>query len=669
MRHIWLAFIALTCSNVASSATLGGLSGAAQLGRPLDVRVPVQWGPDESADNLCIRPEVSFGEASLGGGAFSYSLSVNDARSGTIVIRTRQPVNEPFVSVALQVGCSASFQRRYVLLADLPSSAAAPESLAAPSVAAPRQVAEARPAVFAQAQTASGAGRPVPLVDESSAPERKTSLAMARQLGGDAKAPRASVVRKADAVAPQGPKLTLLPVDMAALPDTDPSLRLSLSLGAEPTANDQQRKQAAAAWKVLQASVDDQLAMLNRLDELQRLQQSREGLLAEVQTLQARNAELEVQRFNNPLVWVLATLAALALGAVVWMWRRQRSGVLSAEAAQAWWAADPATDPVPDSEMGTGSALTTVKASLPHSLGADGKPLAVSKVTLPTSRLSPDSTNKDPVSAVPAPAPESSEPPLSQPAPLSTFDRRDFMPSLMGVSRSVAAEELLDVQQQADFFVSLGDDEQAIRILRTHIGESAEPSPICYLDLFKIFHKLGQRDNYAALRAEFNEVFNAVAPPFEEFTVQGRGLEAFPSALSAISDHWPQPHVLDVIEQFLFRTPGQTDVFDLDAYRELLMLYGVAKDIIGNPALDQPFAQQYAAGLPQAASPVGSAVVGSAATMAMDLELELQPLVAPSAPVWEGAQSNLQQAGASEPEGAAPQPASKKDLDVDLDFL
>jgi hypothetical protein len=664
VRHIWLAFVALACSNVASSATLGGLNGVAQLGRPLDVRVPVQWGPDESADNLCIRPEVSFGEASLGGSAFSYSLNVIDARSGTIVIRTRQPVNEPFVSVALQVGCSASFQRRYVLLADLPGAAAASEPVAAPSAAAPRQVAEIRPALSTPVQSPAVAGRPVPLVDEPPAVERKTSLAMARQLGADAKAPRASVVRKADALAPQGPKLTLLPVDMAALPDTDPSLRLSFSLGGEPTANDQQRQQAAAAWKVLQASVDDQLAMLNRLDELQRLQQSREGLLAEVQSLQARNAELEVQRFNNPLVWIFAAMSAVALGAAVWMWRRQRSGVLSAEAAPAWWAAHPATDPVPDSEMGSGSALTTVKASLPNSLGAEGKPLAVSKVTLPASQLNPDNANKDPVSA--APALEPTEPPLSQPAPLSTFDRRDFMPSLMGVSRSVAAEELLDVQQQADFFVSLGDDEQAIRILRTHIGESAEPSPICYLDLFKIFHKLGQRDNYAALRAEFNEVFNAVAPPFEEFTVQGRGLEAFPSALSAISAHWPQPHVLDVIEQFLFRTPGQSDVFDLDAYRELLMLYGVAKDIIGNPTLDEPFSLQQSAGVPQAVvAPQGSVVVGSAATITMDLEL--QPMVAPSPHVWDGGQTNQLPSAVPEPE--APKKTAKKDLDVDLDFL
>jgi hypothetical protein len=664
VRHIWLAFIALACSNVASSATLGGLNGAAQLGQPLEVRVPVQWGSDESADNLCIRPEVSFGEASLGGGAFSYSLNVTDARSGTIVIRTRPPVNEPFVSVALHVGCSASFQRRYVLLTDLPDAAAASEPVAAPSAAVPRQVAEIRPAVSTPVQSPAVAGRPEPLVDESPAVERKTGLAMARQIGGDKGSTRAAVVRKADAVAPHGPKLILLPVGVAALPDTDPSLRLSFSLGGEPTDNDQQRQQAAAAWKVLQASVDDQLAMLNRLDELQRLQHSREGLLAEVQSLQARNAELDVQRFNNPLVWVLAALSVVALGAVAWMWRRQRSGVLSAEAAPAWWAVDRGSNPVPDSKMGSGSALTTVQSSLPNSLGADGKPLSVSKVTLPTSRLNPDNVEQKPVSVRPVDAPI--EAPMSQPAPLPTFDRRDFMPSLMGVSRSVAAEELLDVQQQADFFVSLGDEEQAIRILRTHIGESAEPSPICYLDLFKIFHKLGQRDNYAALRAEFNEVFNAVAPPFEKFTVQGRGLESFPSALSAISAHWPQPHVLDVIEKFLFRTPGQTDVFDLDACRELLMLYGVAKDIIGNPTLDESFSLRQSAGAPQAVvAPQGSVVVGAAATITMDLEL--QPMVAPSPHVWGGGQTNQLPTAVSEPE--APKKTAKRDLDVDLDFL
>jgi hypothetical protein len=397
-----------------------------------------------------------------------------------------------------------------------------------------------------------------------------------------------------------------------------------------------------------------------------------------LQALSARNAELEAQRYNNPVVWALAALALLGLGAAVWLWLRQRSAARAPDKAPEWWTPEPAADAGVDSEMGHGSDLTTLKSPLVRHVGADGKPLAVSKVTLPSARGAEASGT----AAAPAAAADT-QAPLSQPASLGQPERREFLPSLMGVSRSVAAEELLDVQQQADFFVSLGDDEQAIRILRTHIAESAEPSPICYLDLFKIFHKLGRQDEYTALREEFNQVFNAAVPSFDEFMVQGRGLEAFPSALAEISAHWPQPHVLDVIEQFLFRTPGQAEVFDLDAYRELLMLYGVAKEIIGTQAVAElPSLDDDPVGRRAALAVGGAAGVGVAATTAMGLTLE--PIPTGGASTWDtsrvdtglGQSSTAEttasaagaQAGGESSQESNKEPG-KKDLDIDLDFL
>jgi hypothetical protein len=46
--------------------------------------------------------------------------------------------------------------------------------------------------------------------------------------------------------------------------------------------------------------------------------------------------------------------------------------------------------------------------------------------------------------------------------------------------------------------------------------------------------------------------------------------------------------VLDVIEESIFREPGDTEaeVFDLEAYRELLLLHALAKEIIQREAAD-----------------------------------------------------------------------------------
>jgi len=83
------------------------------------------------------------------------------------------------------------------------------------------------------------------------------------------------------------------------------------------------------------------------------------------------------------------------------------------------------------------------------------------------------------------------------------------------------------VQQQADFFVSLGDHEQAIQVLRQHLAESHEPSPLAYLDLLKLYHKLDRRDDYERLRKDFNRVLNADAPSFEHFSEGSRSLEDY----------------------------------------------------------------------------------------------------------------------------------------------
>ena len=45
---------------------------------------------------------------------------------------------------------------------------------------------------------------------------------------------------------------------------------------------------------------------------------------------------------------------------------------------------------------------------------------------------------------------------------------------------------------------------------------------------------------------------------------------------------WPSHKVLEVIEESIFRKPGSVEgeAFDLDAYRELLLLYAIAKEVV-----------------------------------------------------------------------------------------
>ncbi len=131
--------------------------------------------------------------------------------------------------------------------------------------------------------------------------------------------------------------------------------------------------------------------------------------------------------------------------------------------------------------------------------------------------------------------------------------------------------------------MSLGQTDQAIEVLRAHIDENAQTSALVYLDLFNLYHQLGRQEDYEELRKNFNSLFNSKLPVFSSYTDKdaGPGLEAYEVAMSRIEALWPSPKVLDIIEESIFRKPDAgSQAFNLEAYRELLMLYSVAREII-----------------------------------------------------------------------------------------
>jgi hypothetical protein len=193
----------------------------------------------------------------------------------------------------------------------------------------------------------------------------------------------------------------------------------------------------------------------------------------------------------------------------------------------------------------------------------------------------------------------------------------DFLHSnLMDNSRSVAAEELFDLQQQVEFFISLGQSEQAANLLISHLSDGHEPSPLAYLDLLKLYHQMGYRDKYDELKSRFNSQFNAGVPVFENYSYSRRGLDRYEKALSRIQSLWPSRGVLEVIETSLFKknVEGDGEVFDLEAYRELLLLYGIARylnsdggkesEALLHPEVSTIKLSQPAAGLPNTEFPV-----------------------------------------------------------------
>ena len=579
MRKYWTGCILLSTALSSSAVTLGRHSGAAMIGRALDVRVQVLLSPGEDLANLCIETDVFYGDTQVSANLVRTSpqKTAPDAEA-SVRIQSSLPVNEPFVTLYVRAGCGTQFTRRFVLLADLvnePVAAVVVPSAVAAAAAAPRAPTVPNASGAPSASTSSSA--PTPVAGQASGATQPRPAAPAR-----AEVPTqrpASVVRRAPAKPPvvAAPRLQLDPIDLTTGIERDPTLKLSPLLLSEPSASEETRAAAALLWKSINASPEDILREAQKVSALEsevaRLRQEQARSQAALGDLNSQLEQSLAQRYQNWLVYLLGALLLLALLAVLLVSRRRQVAVVqSSEASRAWWAPEEEekTVLVPlEPEVGTSKApsgFTPLGGGVDLDLELDQD-------------SSFDELTRANENALKRKNPGSRE---DAAAPLSARDRREFSTSAMSVSRSVATEELFDVQQQADFFVSLGEDEQAIQVLKDHLTESHEPSALTYLDLFHIYHRLGRRGDYENLREEFNHVFNAGAPPFDSYSQRGRGLEAYETAFSRIQALWPEPRVLDLIEQSIFRdaTYSASEVFDLEAYRELLMLHAIAKDLI-----------------------------------------------------------------------------------------
>ena len=178
-------------------------------------------------------------------------------------------------------------------------------------------------------------------------------------------------------------------------------------------------------------------------------------------------------------------------------------------------------------------------------------------------------------------------PPLADPEELDAFDggmdRTQLLPpSASTVSapiQGVSIEELLDLEQQVEFFTVLGQDDAALSLLVEHLRSTGGTYPLPYLKLMEIYRRKGDEDSYERTRDRFNQRFNAVAPSWGAVTPQDRHLEDLPDVLRRIQQVWPRPvDAMALLENMLVRTEGGT-LLEMSALGEVLFLFTLARDL------------------------------------------------------------------------------------------
>lgn len=608
-----LTYLLALWPGAAAALGLGHPSTRAVLGEPLRLSVQVRLEPGEQVTDECLSAEVYFGDEKVGRTAVSAAVlpavaavpNAAQASTRTLLVRTTALVNEPVVTVYLSAGCQARITRKFVALADPPSD----------RITSAQAVASSDVALLDNeggAQGGAASAQAAPRSAMAAATPRSTRLAgAARTKSADVRSSRSASGESGPSLARSGRKqahpkapvalatavsrLQVDPVEADAL--VSPELRASVAMSPEQAASAQadgpevqaRRDAAAALWRALNATPEQQLREQQRLQALEKqlgqLHAEGEQTRQNVSVLQARMRQIEADRPSGFWTYALGGLALAAMGAALYFhaqWRRQE------RQRAAWWpthsGAVPLSVPregVPDTAsppepQDTSAAFVHAPSTVPSATAEVASPSAVS-IAL-ASALPAATPAGTPVAAMAAAAradwgtaPPSLAQPLDEAAPTEPL-------------RAVSVEELIDLEQQAEFFVVLGQDEAAIGLLEAHVQGTEGTIPLPFLKLLELYQRLGRRDDYQRVQAAFNAHFNGHAPTWESDLQQGHSLVEYPGIIERLQALWSAPtRAMDVLEKSLIRPDAQTETFDLPAYRELLFLYAIARDLADKP--------------------------------------------------------------------------------------
>ncbi len=556
----------------ASALSLGGSRGAVVIGSPVDLSFDVQPDPGSDVASSCVAAQLVAGDTPIGASRVRVSPQSETAgRPAAVRVQTSSVIEEPVLTVTITAGCTGKVTRSYTFLADPPGrmpsiTAAGPLPLVAPP-AAVGAVASRTPAASDRGTDAAGSTARNGAAVARSAPASRAAPPAASARTPRAKAPPAA---QAPAAVAPGPRLVLEPLDLWL--EGPVALRSTQELMAAPVEETSPRRaEAAAAWRALNARPED----MRDEAERERAQQT-EATEAKAAGARDRAAALQAQqqldaayaeRFSATVVYVLGALLVLALGLAAWMWRRSTRA--SDQATKSWGesvkvsAVDSAAPSSPSAEPAWEPMETLPLPSMAGGLKAATGPGGFFKDAK-------DASAPAPLAAVRTPAPPAAAVLTAKPPPVVEPVR---------ALQIVNPDDLFDIQQQAEFFISVGEHNQAVDVLRKHIQDHRETTPVAYLELLRLFHTLSRAEDFMQLRAQFMRYFNAKVPEFSAFNRQGRPLDRYPDALAEIEAEWSSPAVLHTLDKFLFHRAGNanTEPFDLAAYDDLLLLLGIAQ--------------------------------------------------------------------------------------------
>lgn len=560
-RQCWLGLALGAFGHAALAIGFGAVPSSATLGQPVDLQIPLRLEPGEDIAQQCVSAEVLFADTPQQPGTTTATLepAAPGVNQRMLRVRTSTRINEPVVTIEVAVGCSSRISRRFTLFADPPLFEPPPVLAGSTPTGLEMDAAVAPPT---SAATAPAATAPLAETQEARPPKPKAR-------------PKKSRPRPEPGATVAGIQTAPVPTARAAGSGTvgAPTSRLQLATlepGANPTlggagaaavaaanalAADADATAAAAATAAASAASAAEAATIARTAELEasanRARADADRAQQRINELQAQLRQAQSDRSNAAWTYVLGLMLLAAVIALWWLWRQREQ---ERQANQWLQAAAKSRAGAPDDSSEDETVVASPPSISPSRLTGFDDTTAATRTAI----SSRPGVLGAPISAAVPTAPE---------------------------RREVSVEELIDLEQQAEFFVVLGQDEAAIDLLMSHLRSTSGASPLPYLKLLEIYKRRGEHGEYERLRERFNQRFAGNAPAWDTDLQGGLTLEEYPAVIAQLQRLWPQPQrAMDVLQATLLREPSEEgDVkagsFDLPAYRELMLLYSVARDL------------------------------------------------------------------------------------------
>ena len=605
--------LALSLLNVPAAYALGfgRTITATTLGQPLNFAAVLALDVDESLERHCVTADVLIGDNKVSPENVRVTLeSVRDSGERRVRVTTKVAVDEPIVTVNVVVGCGSQVSRRFVSFIDPPAvNLASAETESLPPQRVDNQVVPLLDIV----RNADASRREGPVRERTSSrlasADADKPIQASRRDALRSAAPtvvaRSDVATPARAIRSRAPSTVVASSGTMTNARTAPRLRLDAASGLAPTPRATSVAAAAVAPPIpsvpgsaptasvdpagaqilaAQAAVDAASSALGQERErLQRLEAGMARLKNDADTqqktlleLQARLRQAEGERYANGLVYALSAglLFFALLSAAFWALRpRQRR--------RARWFDDAAKR---EKLARAAAGAKPSAAAAPASAGEISVSPAVSQHPSQWGESSPG------MLPVTGPATIGGLEVTTVLAPQSHYARTSQAFASANASTSGEAtrplsspmEELIDLEQQAEFFVVLGQDEAAIALLDAHMHSVGATSPLPYLQLLEIHQRRGDQLAYEKVRLSFERQFKASPPEWSADIHFGRSLDEYPQAIARLQAIWTMPlHAMEALDGLLFRRSGDDESFDFPAYRDLLFLYSIARDRAG----------------------------------------------------------------------------------------